>query len=205
MLLPQLVEFQPLEDGGVRTVTTIQSNHPGLAPEGVFEYQHSAGQSVAEAVTRGFDQWIQTDFVPLLEALRPKPETCTAMEMALPARAGRPARVRRAILGPVAQYQAKPAAGAGGGAGEDHSFCPCCLLTKSYEAFRELIEGDRFYGVRLFAARDPEAGPQADCRVNGDDLEKGKQALREYVRTWPGEGYEYRKQYVVLQDFKPGI
>ena len=82
---------------------------------------------------------------------------------------------------------------------EEHPFCPCCLLTRSWEAFRELIEGDGFYGLRLFAMRDPEGNPRADCRVNGAEWERGKQALREYVRTWPGAGVEFRKQFVVLQ------
>jgi len=66
------------------------------------------------------------------------------------------------------------------------------------EAFKELIEGSRFYGLRLFAARDEKGVPQADCRVNGEDWEKGAEALRKYVTTWPGIGYEFRKQYVVL-------
>jgi hypothetical protein len=35
--------------------------------------------------------------------------------------------------------------------------------------------------------------------VNGEDWEKGAQALREYAKTWPPAGYEFRKQYVVLQ------
>lgn len=66
-------------------------------------------------------------------------------------------------------------------------------------AFKELIEGDGFYGLRLFAARNAEGTPEADCRVNGEDWEIGAQALREYAGTWPSAGYEFRKQYVVLQ------
>src|SRR5206468_4947721 len=70
-----------------------------------------------------------------------------------------------------------------GDAGDAHPFCPCCLLTRSLEAFRELIEDDGFYGLRLYAMRDEQGIPQADCRVNGDDWEKGAQALRDYVKT----------------------
>ena len=54
-------------------------------------------------------------------------------------------------------------------AAEEHPFCPCCLLTRSFEAFRGFMEGDGFYCLRLFAARDTEGVPQADCRVNGED------------------------------------
>jgi hypothetical protein len=71
-------------------------------------------------------------------------------------------------------------------------------LTKSFEAFKELMEGSGFYGLRLFAAHDQNGVPQADCRVNGEDWEKGAEALRSYVTTWPGTAYEFRKQYVVL-------
>jgi hypothetical protein len=203
MILPQLVAIQPLE-GGVQTVTTVQVNHPTLAPRGVFEYQHSAGDSIAAAITKGIDQWVQMDYAPLLGATRARPESCTVMEMAFPAKDGVPARTRRAILGPVAHFMQQPPGQAEGNASEEHPFCPCCLLTRSFEAFKELIEGHGFYGLRLFAARDTEGVPQADCRVNGEDWERGAQALCEYARTWPPAGYEFRKQYVVLQTIEKG-
>ncbi|HEV3078378.1 MAG TPA: DUF6348 family protein [Gemmataceae bacterium] len=209
MILPQLVGIEPLEKGGVRTVTTMQTNHPTLSPAGVFEYQHSAAGTVAESIAKGFEQWVQTDFVPLMEALRPRPEKCTTMEMSFPETADKPPRFRRAILGPVAHLMTKPppqpntsgeAQKREGVAEEpDHPFCPCCLLTNSFQAFKGLLEDDAFYGLRLFAARDENGDAQADCRVNGEDFEPGAQALREYARTWPEAGYEFRKQYVILQ------
>jgi hypothetical protein len=67
-----------------------------------------------------------------------------------------------------------------------------------------LIEGDAFYGLRLFALRDEDGNPGADCRVNGDDWEKGAQAFHAYASTWPSAGYEFRKQYVVLQTVEHG-
>jgi hypothetical protein len=202
-IFPQLVGIHPLDDGGVRTVTTLQTNHPKLSPSGVFEYQHSTGNSIAESISQGFDQWVQTDFVPLLDALRARPESCTVLEMEFPAKEGEPVRVRRAVLGPVAHFTLEPPNQRGGDASEEHPFCPCCLLTKSFEAFRDLIEGEGFYCLRLFAARDTEGMPQADCRVNGEDWEKGANALREYASTWPPTGgYEFRKQYVVLQSIE---
>lgn len=199
MIQPQLVGLEPLQDGGARTVTTIQCNHPTLCPNGVFEYQHSAGDTVADSIAKGFDQWIQTDYVALLDALHPKPETCTMMEMSFPASDGKPARVRRAILGPVAHFMADAKCASGNDDPEEHPFCPCCLLTNSFEAFRDLLEGDEFYGIRLFAARTTEGTPEADCRVNGDDFDEGMDALRKCATSWPVAGYEFRKQYVVLQ------
>jgi hypothetical protein len=205
-LMPQLVSFQPLDKGGVRTTTTIQVNHPILAPNGLFEYQHSTGDTMADSIRKGIEQWAKVDFVPLLESLQAKPETCTTLRMAFPAEDGKAARVRRAVLGPVMHFMEKPPPddsenGAPNSAPRDsaHSFCPCCLLTNSFEAFKQLMQGDSFCGLRLFAARDKEGTAQADCRVNGDDWEPGAQALREYVKTWPDAGYEFRKQYVVLQ------
>jgi hypothetical protein len=73
------------------------------------------------------------------------------------------------------------------------------LLTNSFETFRDLIESSGFYGLRLLAMRDERGNPQADCRVNGTDWDKGAEALRTYVATWPAAGFEMRKQYVVLQ------
>ena len=208
VLLPELVELQPLEGGGVRTVTTIQANHPTLAPRGVFEFQHSAGDTVEDAISKGFEAWAQSDFVALLESLRPKPETCMTLQMEFPATDRAPARVRRAILGPVMHFRQNPpeedAAGdtrQAGNSGDpsEHDFCPCCLLTRSFMAFKELMEGDGLFGIRLFAARYEDRLPQADCRVNGEDWPKGAQALREYANTWSDAGVEFRKQYVILQ------
>lgn len=197
-ILPQFVAVEPLEGGGVRSVTTVQVNHPTLVPEGAFEYQHSAGGNVEEAIAQGFSQWVQTDWVTLADALRPMPQDCMLWEMTLPAADARSETVRRAIMGPVAHLQENPWPGEAGGEGEEHGFCPCCLITKSFETFKTLLEGDRFYGIRLFALRDNDGETQADCRVNGEDWEPGAAALREYAKTWPGAGFEFRKQYVVM-------
>jgi len=209
VLLPRLVSLQPLEKGGVRTTTTIQVNHPALVPDGLFEYQHSTGDTVADSLRKGIEQWAQVDFVPLLEALQAKPESCTTLNMTFPAKEDRPVLFRRAVLGPVMHFMEQPPAqekkpllgnqDENEGKCDRHDFCPCCLVTNSFDAFKELMEDNHFYGLRLFAARDGEGTAQADCRLNGEDWEKGAQALREYAKTWPDTGYEFRKQYVVLQ------
>jgi hypothetical protein len=67
-------------------------------------------------------------------------------------------------------------------------FISCRQLTNSFEAFRDLIESDEFYAVRLFALRGGDGNAGGDCRVNGDDWEKGAQALRGYASTWPASG-----------------
>ena len=208
-LMPQFVELQPLDEGGVRTTSTIQANHDALIPDGVFEYQHSTGDHVEASFRKGFTQWIEADFVALLEALKARPEICASLEYKFPPKTGITTECRRVILGPVTHTIQNPDARAEqipeaqgrtqGEHCEDHEFCPCCLLTNSFEAFRELIEDRRFYGIRLFAMRDPNGHAQADCRVNGIDWDKGTEALRKYVGTWPAAGFEMRKQYVVVQ------
>ena len=201
-LLPHWLDASALGNSAVRTTTVLQIMHPVLVPQGVFEYQHATGQSVQDSLATGFDQWAQMDFVALLEALLDKPANCTALEMVFEARDERPARTRRAVLGPVAHFMQQPPvteAADAESSPDEHPFCSCCLLTRSFEAFQELIEDDGFYGVRFFASRDAEGNVEADCRVNGQDWEKGAQALRAYARTWPPAGFEFRKQYVVLQ------
>jgi len=206
VLMPRLVELRPLQNGGAQTTATIQVHHPALVPGGVFEYQHSTGDSVEASLRQGFDQWAQMDFVALLDALQPKPENCTTLRLAFPAKNGRPAYTRRAVLGPITHYAKKPeiyesppAINSAGEKCEIHEFCPCCLLTKSFDTFKVLLEGSAFYGIRLFASRDAEGVAMADCRVNGEDWQKGAEALQKYVATWPDAGFEFRKQYVVLQ------
>jgi hypothetical protein len=204
ILQPLLVEIQPLEQGGVRTLTTIDVHHVQLIKEGLFEYQHSTGDDVVGSLTKGFESWESVDLPVLLDALRPKPEKCALWEMVLPAKERVPARTRRAVLGGVAYFAEDPPEAGGVGCDEtaqedcEHPFCTCCFLTRNFEAFRSQIEGDGCFGIRFYAMRDKDGTAAADCRINGEDYEPGMEALRSYVATWPGAGLEFRKQYVLL-------
>jgi len=211
ILLPQIASFRPLDRGGVSTTTTIQVSHPTLVPDGIFEYQHSTGDNLDDSFLKGFHDWAETDLTALLEALTPMPETCTTLKMEFPEKDGKPAYSRRAVLGPpthtyfvrdprtIPERKKSGDSETQGEYCEGHDFCPCCLLTHSFEAFRELIEGNGSYALRLFAMRDVNGNNLADCRVNGTDWDAGADALRRYVATWPEAGIELRKQYVVLQ------
>jgi hypothetical protein len=196
-LKPTLVELQPLQDGRVRSVTIIHVYHPQLPPEGVFEYQHAAAATLEKSIVAGFEQWLRFDFPAFLDAVREIPKACHSWQLSIPPKDGLPEIRRRAILSPVAHFLERPQAAHD----ETHSFCPCCLLTRTYEAFRPLIEADGFYGIRLYAALSADGTAQADCRINGQDWEQGAAALRDYAASWTRTGgYEFRKQYVILQE-----
>jgi hypothetical protein len=64
---------------------------------------------------------------------------------------------------------------------------------------KPIILDGQFYGIRLFAMRGQDGTAGADCRLNGEDWEPGKNALIAYVNSWPDRGVEFRKQYVILQ------
>jgi Family of unknown function (DUF6348) len=192
---PHLVHFFSPSQSCVQSVSTVTTSHPRLAPDGVLEYQHALGATLSEALREGFDQWLQLDFVVLLDALRDQAEHCSALEFKFP-RGDGPDFVRRALLGPIGHMVDDPERAS---RDVEHPFCPCCLLTNTYRAFRSFIEGDGFFGIRLLAIRNDDGSPQADCRVNGEDWETGQRALCDYVHTWPQAGFEVRKQYVVLQ------
>jgi hypothetical protein len=213
LLLPQMTYLQPLEPSGVRTATTIQFHHPFLVPAGSFEYQHATGENLQAAFRSGFDQWVQMDLVALLDSLCEKPNACTTLKFDFEPHAGKPGVSRRAVLGPYIHFSEVPVAAscdlstqsksAGDGVTcEGDGFCPCCLLTRSLEAFKRQIEDDKFFGLRLYAARNRDGIPMADCRVNGEDWEDGAVALRKYASSWSEAGFEFRKQYVVLQSFQ---
>jgi hypothetical protein len=73
-------------------------------------------------------------------------------------------------------------------------------LTRCSDTFKDLLTGNETFAIRFFGMRAPDGSPGADCRVNGMDYESGKEALRSYVGSWPGHGFELRKQYVVIHD-----
>jgi hypothetical protein len=193
-ITPALINTYPAGPR-VHSTTTMTTSHPRLVPQGVFEYQHAHDKTLADAVRDGFDQWVQLDFAVLLDSLRDPLEYCQGIEIKFPQTDGSDLR-RRAVLGPVghaAPFQERPPRDA------EHPFCPCCFLTNTFDAFRPLMERDRIYGIRFYAARGEDGASMADCRVNGEDWEEGKRALLGYVDTWPQAGLELRKQYVVMQ------
>lgn len=193
---PVLIEFQPTDKQGVRKCTKIHVTHPTAIPDSVFEYQHATGDSMSESIEGGYDAWSKADFLALSDATRSKPVDCTVMLLDWPARDGRPARKRRVVLGPISHFRQRPI-----DATEGHPFCPCCLFTTSIDTFKSLIESrDGFSALRLFAMRDADGVASSDCRINGEECEPGKAALRRYASTWPNAGVEFRKQYVIVQD-----
>lgn len=186
---PELFEVGPQDGGGVRSSTVIAAAHPDHIPDGVFEFQHSLGESLQASSMTGFENWLALDLPPLLAAVE---GTSGLNEMIMEFPQPAPLR-RRIVLGDVLQRAAHPAEGP-----EAHPFCPCCLLTNCLEAFSEEISRDAFLGIRLLAARDQDGQVSADCRINGLDYPSGHAALLDYARTWPDRGFEMRKQYVVV-------
>jgi hypothetical protein len=196
VLEPRVVGVRGAARGGVQTTSIIRVRHPESFPEAVFEYQHSTGDSLEQALEGGIEGWVQLDLPPLADATRVTPIDCSSMKLQLPEKDGSPGYARRVVLGPPGRYGLAASSAPQEG---DHCFCPCCLLTNCFEAFKPLIEGDGVYAIRLYAARGVDDQPIADCRVNGQDYDRGKSALVAYTKKWSGGGVEFRKQYVILQ------
>ena len=187
----------------VHSTSAITTSHPQLVPQGVFEYQHAFGGTLDKALSRGFDGWVQSDFVVLLDALRDTPQVCQSFGFTFPQTDG-PALHRRAVLGPVGYMSMETVLGTYKVPDDDeHPFCPCCFLRNTIEAFKPLLENDAFYAIRMLAAHDERGKARADCRVNGEDWKPGEDALVAYADTWPQAGIEQRKQYVILQTRTP--
>lgn len=191
-LVPQIVSIQPLERGGVHTLSTIQVSHATAIPEGVFEFQHAAGDTSPASFASGFKNWAELDLPVYLDALRKTPKVTTTLSFE-PGPKSNLSHARRVVLGPPQRMAVNPPDDA------DHPYCPCCFFTKNHEVLRELLDSTAFYGVRFFAMRNVDGTAEADCRVNGEDFEPGRQALVDYVKTWPGTGIESRKQYICIQ------
>lgn len=198
---PQIVSFRPAVDLSMHMSTIIDIRHVGAFPEAIYEYQHSHGPTGVEAVRKGFRQWFEIDLPALLDALRDEPLDC--MALSIPKADG---QKRRAVLGPVhlrLGIREDGSSAADEPEAEHDRFCPCCFLIQSKDAFQPVIEDPRPQAIRMFAVRHDDGSFEADCRVNGEDFEPGKQALLQFAQSWLGTGLETRKQYVILQDEPP--
>lgn len=197
-----LVQVQPIEsialtDGRVRTCTKLHVSHPDYFPDGIAEYQHAIGVNEAASIAEGFRAWTQMDLVVLTDATRETPLDCTVIEMSVVAgeQADGMQSYRQVLLGPVAHLATLPAPVPK----EAHPFCPCCLFTESTAALHDLLQSQKFFGVRMFVSRDSQGTLAVDCRVNGEDFFGVQDSLSAYARNWPERGLEFRKQYVLMR------
>lgn len=192
-LQPRFLEMEG-SDGRIRSATTLQTNHPTLCPEGLFEFQHASGETPEDALLNGFRNWAQMDFATLSAALKDT-DACMTMRFVLP-----DGRTRHIALGPFTHYMAEPPAADTPAAEEAEEFCPCCLFSSAHEALMPYVEAQGTVGLRLFACRNGDV-PDADCRANGIDAPEGAEALKHYAAQWLSKGeMEFRKQYVVVYD-----
>lgn len=193
MLQPRFLEMEGA-DGRIRSATTIQTNHPTLCAEGLFEFQHASGETPEDALLNGFRNWVQMDFATLSAALE-NATACTTMRFILP-----DGRTRHIALGPFTHYMAEPPAAGTPAAEEAEKFCPCCLFSSAHDALMPYVRAQGTVGLRLFACRNGDV-PNADCRANGLDAPEGAEALKRYAAEWLPKGeMEFRKQYVVVYD-----
>lgn len=196
ILQPRLVKVIPEDEGGVQTVTSMEVSHPTLLPLPVFEFQHSLGRSIEESAMRGFEQWALVDLPVFLELPLSEPKLCMEFMQEMPKKDSAGKRTRRLLLGPLQHDQAEAAPVPE--EGEHAADCPCCLLFKNEKAFTPLLESDDFIALRLYALRTEDGQALADCRINGVPWTPGKAALERYVASWPGKGFAYRRQYIVV-------
>jgi hypothetical protein len=195
---PHLSSLENKPNGGVYTLTIVETYHPDLAGQPtIYEFQHSHHNDAETSFRSGFEQWRRLDFMVLTDVFaKDRPKNCVLMKMEFRAENGKPARTRNVLLGPIAHFRQKPLDG------EEHPFCPCCLFSYSSAAFKEIVESPGLFAIRFYAFRDAAGVASVDCRINGKEFEPGKAELRKYVAKWPDAGLEFRKQYVIVHGRK---
>ncbi len=174
-----------------------------LFADGLFEYQHANGADEQASLLSGFQAWARVDLVTLQTAIGAEgAQGLPMMGLTYPGGDEGEEHQRTVVLGPLAHYRAHEV-DASTCSEDDHGSCPCCLFTRSMEAFDDLLKARPFLAIRLFASRDADGLCEADCRVNGHDFAAALPLLRAYAARWPQAGLEFRKQYVVIRTGAP--
>jgi hypothetical protein len=203
-LTPHAMAAHARDNGGWQTSTVIESQHPQLFADGLFEYQHANGADEQASLLSGFQAWARVDLVTLQTAIGAQDaQGLPMMGLTYPAGDNGEEHQRTVVLGPLAHYRAQEV-DASTCSEDDHGSCPCCLFTRSMDAFDDLLKARQFLAIRLFASRDADGLCEADCRVNGHDFAGALPRLRAYAASWPPAGLEFRKQYVVIRTGSPG-
>ena len=203
-LTPHAMAAHERDNGGWQTSTVIEIQHPLLFADGLFEYQHANGADEHASLLSGLQTWTRVDLATLQTAVGAAgAQGLPMMGLSYPAEDEGEDHQRTVVLGPLAHYHAQEVDETTCSE-DDHGSCPCCLFTRSIDAFDELLRARQFLAIRLFASRDAEGWCEADCRVNGHDFAAALPLLRAYAASWPKAGLEFRKQYVVIRTGSPG-
>ncbi|PTA73263.1 MULTISPECIES: DUF6348 family protein [unclassified Stenotrophomonas] len=202
-LTPHAMAAQARDNGGWQTSTVIEIQHPVLFADGLFEYQHANGADERASLLSGLQTWVRVDLATLQTAVgAADAQGLPMLGLTYPAGDEGEELQRTVVLGPLAHYRAQEV-DASTCREDDHGSCPCCLFTRSMDAFDDLLKARPFLAIRLFASRDAEGLCEADCRVNGHDFAAALPLLRAYAASWPQAGLEFRKQYVVIRTGAP--
>ncbi len=205
ILAPEFIFAENDNDNGrTSTGTIIHIYHHQLFAEPIFEYQYSWGDSADEALITGFEWWIQSDWLLLLDVLKTNEHDFMTMQMEFDIEETGTKQKREIIFGNVAHYGGKQTQSASNNSDNDvedeHDFCPCCLFTNSVEAFQPLLQSNDTFAIRLFASYDADTQTaDADCRINGEEFDQAKPLLCDYAKTWGSEDIEFRKQYIIIK------
>lgn len=195
-LLPLLNWGDNNDENQCRAATTIQIQHPTLFPDGIYEYQYSLWyDDFAEAIAGAFASWLALDWQTLKDAA--DPEGGQGLQQSIDIAHGDQPIRHRIHFGGVQVFpnldEDDPA---------HDEFCPCCLFTRSIEAFSDLLhERGKNHAIRLFASKDSDSSTSADCRIDGDEYPAAQAALQTYAASWKNcDSIKFRKQYIIIID-----
>ena len=139
-LTPHAMAAHARDNGGWQTSTVIESQHPVLFADGLFEYQHANGADEQASLLSGFQAWARVDLVTLQTAIGAEgAQGLPMMGLTYPGGDEGEEHQRTVVLGPLAHYRAHEV-DASTCSEDDHGSCPCCLFTRSMEAFDDLLK-----------------------------------------------------------------
>ncbi|TGQ54043.1 hypothetical protein EN855_035350, partial [Mesorhizobium sp. M1C.F.Ca.ET.212.01.1.1] len=107
----------------------IESQHPVLFADGLFEYQHANGTDEQASLLSGFQAWVRVDLATLQTAIGAEDaQGLPMMGLTYPAGDDGQELERTVVLGPLAHYR-EHEMDTGPRSEDDHGSCPCCLFT----------------------------------------------------------------------------
>lgn len=179
--------------GNIHARLIIKTRHEGLFPDGIFEFAYGGGTDMESAIIDAAYRWIQSDFNTIHDLL------CTAKEHN---HDGNKADVVsmtpqgevlgwEIVFGPLISTTIE---------GVKQKISQDEIFWRLFDVITEDLLGEKgIYPIKFFAIQNEKNEIDADCRLNGQDWQKGREALLEYIREWNLKDiFHWRKQYVIV-------
>jgi len=188
------------EEANYKTFIKVVLNCKSRTSKSIYEFTYGWGETKGKSIIMGFERWLESDFPVIHDWLANHKidDYCEEIKIRSIVLETKEMLYFGGILGPLSHYKS----------GE--TFFDKENQTELYRELNNALTTDfldkkGIYPIKCFVVSDENKNIQIDCRVNGENWERGHQTLYNYCeKKWNVDTHTFWKQYFLIYDYNEG-